>query len=204
MATVTLRLAPRPAHVRTARLVASAMARRGGVPDDLLDDVRLAVGEACARAVRLHQRHEMDDAVTVELTDGDGFTVVVADSVASAPLGTSTDAAADVVSGDADGGPTGLVASVAGGQGRAGTRATVPPLPAGGSDPSSALPSTAGSAWAYGTNRTGGAGGTGQAEERWAASERLGLAVLAGVVDDLRVERGDTGTRVRMRWPTDG
>ena len=39
------------AHVRTARLIAAAMARRSGVGEDVLDEVRLAVGEACARAV---------------------------------------------------------------------------------------------------------------------------------------------------------
>ena len=50
--TVTLRLPPHAAHVRTARLIAAAMARRSGVGEDVLDEVRLAVGEACARAVR--------------------------------------------------------------------------------------------------------------------------------------------------------
>ena len=42
---------PCPAHVRTARLVAVAVARRAGVDEDVLDEVRLAVGEACSRAV---------------------------------------------------------------------------------------------------------------------------------------------------------
>jgi hypothetical protein len=34
-----------------------------------------------------------------------------------------------------------------------------------------------------------------------AEPERLGLAVLVGVVDDLTVEHGEEGTRVRMSWP---
>jgi serine/threonine-protein kinase RsbW len=42
--TVTLRLPPNAAHVRTARLIAAAMARRSGVGEDVLDEVRLAVG----------------------------------------------------------------------------------------------------------------------------------------------------------------
>ena len=48
--TVALR-SGRPRHVRTARLVAVAVARRAGVDEALLDEIRLAVGEACARAV---------------------------------------------------------------------------------------------------------------------------------------------------------
>ena len=51
MATVELRFSALPAHVRTARLVAAAVARRAGVDEALLDEVRLAVGEACSRAV---------------------------------------------------------------------------------------------------------------------------------------------------------
>ena len=42
--------------MRTARLVAAAVARRSGVDEAVLDEVRLAVGEACSRAVDLHRR----------------------------------------------------------------------------------------------------------------------------------------------------
>ena len=78
-ATVTLRLPPSAAHVRTARLVAAAMARRSGVDDGLLDEVRLAVGEACARAVRLHERQGVAAGITVEFVEGDRFQVDVVD-----------------------------------------------------------------------------------------------------------------------------
>src|ERR1700712_5730227 len=57
MATVEVSFTPLPAHVRTARLVATAVARRSGVDEALLDEVRLAVGEACSRAVEAHRRH---------------------------------------------------------------------------------------------------------------------------------------------------
>jgi anti-sigma regulatory factor (Ser/Thr protein kinase) len=79
MPTVTLRLTPQRAHVRTARLVAAAMARRSGVLEELLDEVRLAVGEACGRAVQLHERHGITDPVVVTLTDDDRFEVTVRD-----------------------------------------------------------------------------------------------------------------------------
>lgn len=51
MSPVVLTFAPGPEHVRTARLVVVAVARRAGLEDSRLDDVRLAVGELCARAV---------------------------------------------------------------------------------------------------------------------------------------------------------
>ena len=85
--TVTLRLPPSAAHVRTARLIAAAVARRSGVGEELLDEVRLAVGEACARAVRQHERHGMSSAVTVEFVEGDRFRVAVVDRAEAVPAG---------------------------------------------------------------------------------------------------------------------
>ena len=82
IATVELTFSPLPVHVRTARLVATAVARRGGVEEALLDEVRLAVGEACSRAVEVHQQQCPAEPVRVELRDGrDRFEVVVADRV---------------------------------------------------------------------------------------------------------------------------
>lgn len=86
-ATVTLRLPPSAAHVRTARLIAAAVARRSGVGEELLDEVRLAVGEACARAVRQHERHGMSTAVTVEFAESDRFRVSVLDGAEAVPAG---------------------------------------------------------------------------------------------------------------------
>lgn len=80
MATVELSFTALPAHVRTARLVAAAVARRSGVDEAVLDEVRLAVGEACSRAVYLHRRHCPERPVLVTLTDDAGaFRVVVSD-----------------------------------------------------------------------------------------------------------------------------
>ena len=83
MATVELSFSALPAHVRTARLIVTAVARRSGVAEALLDEVRLAVGEACSRAVAAHQLHCPDEPVLLELTaDGDRrFEVVVSDTV---------------------------------------------------------------------------------------------------------------------------
>jgi serine/threonine-protein kinase RsbW len=80
MAVVELTLPALTAHVRTARMVCVTAARRAGLRDDLLDEFRLAVGEACARAVGLHARHAPDELVTVRVSDDvSGLTVTVHD-----------------------------------------------------------------------------------------------------------------------------
>jgi serine/threonine-protein kinase RsbW len=83
MATVELSFTALPAHVRTARLVATAVARRSGVDESLLDEVRLAVGEACSRAVEGHQLYCPAEPVRLCLTDLAGrFEVEVTDTCA--------------------------------------------------------------------------------------------------------------------------
>lgn len=72
MATVEISFTPLPAHVRTARLVAASVARRCGVDEVSLDEVRLAVGEACSRAVDLHRRRVPGRPVVVRFRDGHG------------------------------------------------------------------------------------------------------------------------------------
>ena len=54
---VRVEIAALPAHVRTARLISGATARRVGFSDDDVDELKAAVGEACTRAVALHQRY---------------------------------------------------------------------------------------------------------------------------------------------------
>jgi serine/threonine-protein kinase RsbW len=99
MATVEVTFTPLPAHVRTARLVATAVARRSGVDEALLDEVRLAVGEACSRAVEAHQRHCPAEPVRIEMTDQDErFVVTVSDH---APTATGRPAAPAAVGDDA-------------------------------------------------------------------------------------------------------
>ncbi|WP_329219770.1 ATP-binding protein [Streptomyces sp. NBC_01485] len=80
MATVELRFSALPEHVRTARLVAAAVARRAGVDEAVLDEVRLAVGEACTRAVGLHQSGGITAPVKVLLIEEEKqFSIEVGD-----------------------------------------------------------------------------------------------------------------------------
>ncbi|MBZ4015720.1 ATP-binding protein [Streptomyces purpurogeneiscleroticus] len=88
MATVELRFSALPEHVRTARLVAAAVARRAGVDEAVLDEVRLAVGEACSRAVGLHRSNDVTEPITVMLIEDEKkFSIEVGDEVPGTPVG---------------------------------------------------------------------------------------------------------------------
>ncbi len=97
MATVELRFSALPEHVRTARLVAAAVARRAGVDEAVLDEVVLAVGEACTRAVALHQSSGVSAPVRVTLIEEEKqFSIEVGDEAPrSAPGETAPGASGD-------------------------------------------------------------------------------------------------------------
>lgn len=85
MAQSSLTIPARSDQVRTARIVACAAARRLGLPDETVQEVRLAVGEAVARAVQLHTVSQVEQPVTMHMIDGQTSLVVeVIDRVAGA------------------------------------------------------------------------------------------------------------------------
>jgi serine/threonine-protein kinase RsbW len=146
MATVEVTFTPLPVHVRTARLVATAVARRSGVAESLLDEVRLAVGEACSRAVEAHLRHCPGEPIRVVLTDdGEQFEVVVTDAVPEA----------------ADGNGAGSKDTSAG---------------------------------------HGGSFAVLDGEVPLRLPDGVGLAVIAGLADDVRIASAGSGTSVTMSW----
>jgi serine/threonine-protein kinase RsbW len=156
MATVEVTFTPLPAHVRTARLVATAVARRSGVAESLLDEVRLAVGEACSRAVEAHLRHCPGQPIRVALTDdAEQFEVVVTDAVPDAEHGM----------------PVGTVAV-------SGSTAVPSVVPAGFADGFAAV----------------------DGEVPLRLPDGVGLAVIAGLADDVRVAPAGSGTSVTMSW----
>ena len=67
LSTVRISFTPDPAYVRTVRTVAVAVARRVGVSNELLDEVRLAIGEACTRAIGVHRREGLADPIEVAM-----------------------------------------------------------------------------------------------------------------------------------------
>jgi anti-sigma regulatory factor (Ser/Thr protein kinase) len=189
MATVEMSFTPLPVHVRTARLVATAVARRSGVQEALLDEVRLAVGEACSRAVEAHRAHCPAEPVRIELTGTDGrFEVVVID--AADRDDECEDGAAGPGSGNGLSGP---------GNGLPGGGLPRDSL-AGEALPADGLP-------ADGLPASGLAGGGPPAEGRPDDPEALlpqglGLAVIAGLADDVKIIRTAGGLSIRMSWPS--
>ena len=84
MPTVELQISALPAHVRTARLIAAALARRLGMDSVVIDEVKLAVGEACARAVSVHRAAGSAEPIVVRFRDDDDILeIAVLDSAAS-------------------------------------------------------------------------------------------------------------------------
>jgi anti-sigma regulatory factor (Ser/Thr protein kinase) len=167
MRTVRLEISPTPAHVRTARLVAVAVARQCGVAEGLLDEIRLAVGEACSRAVGLHRIHAPTALVAIEFFDGPRFGVAVRDC-APAELALADDAPD----------PFALL------------HASAPtPMPGGGDEAAE--------------NPAGQQSSASEPFAEEAIAAGVGLALLAGLVDDLQVgpAADGTGTVVRMSWP---
>jgi anti-sigma regulatory factor (Ser/Thr protein kinase) len=71
---------PKPEYVGVARHVAAALARMEGMADDVVDDVRLAVSEACTNAATMTGRVDPGAAVAFRASVGaDGFRVEVLD-----------------------------------------------------------------------------------------------------------------------------
>jgi anti-sigma regulatory factor (Ser/Thr protein kinase) len=169
MPTVRLSFSPAPAHVRTARLVAVAVARRAGVADELLEEIRLAIGEACSRAVALHRSHGVEQLIDLAMGDGERFTVRVTDRVANGLVDNAPDPATFLK--DAPTVELSRAAELSGAMADELSEDTTVEL-------SEAM-----------------------AEEAVAA--KMGLALLAGLVDDLEVRgTGDgQGTVVSMSWP---
>jgi anti-sigma regulatory factor (Ser/Thr protein kinase) len=78
--TVDLAIPPRSAYVGVVRLVVSSLARTAGIEETAVDDLKIAVSEACANAVLSNEEagsvapvsiewHEDDEGVEVRVGD---------------------------------------------------------------------------------------------------------------------------------------
>lgn len=136
MPTVTVSFTPLPAHVRTARFIATSVGRRAGLPEPILDEIRLAVSEACSLAVQFNAAQAPTEPVELRLIESAAqFSVQVADSVNRQAPDRGGDFSFDLEEVDLLG------------------------------------------------------------------HERIGLAVISGLVDDVTVEYGASGSVVTMTWP---
>lgn len=79
---VRLEIPAQPAFVGVVRSVVAAVAGAvDGIDDDRLEDLRVAVSEACTNAVEAHRREALDDRVVVTCTlSGDVLDVCIEDS----------------------------------------------------------------------------------------------------------------------------
>jgi anti-sigma regulatory factor (Ser/Thr protein kinase) len=80
MPTVELDIPPRTAYVRVVRLALSALARQAGLDEGQVDDLKIAVSEACANAVMANEEAGVDDPVSIVWTEEPGsLTVEISD-----------------------------------------------------------------------------------------------------------------------------
>jgi anti-sigma regulatory factor (Ser/Thr protein kinase) len=165
MPTVELQISALPVHVRTARLVAAALGRRLGLDAVTIDEVKLAVGEACSRAVGVHIAADAPAPVIVQFQDDDDILEIRVLDCGEA--GTRLPAGLEGGSSEAFAAGDDLFALTARG-------ATEPPE-------------------------------LEQSVEVAGLASRLGLAVIAGLVDDMsvapRLAADEPGSIVTMRWP---
>lgn len=68
---IELEIPPRSAYVGVVRLAIAALARGAGLDEEAVDDLRIAVSEACANAVLANEEAGSDDPVQVTWTQGD-------------------------------------------------------------------------------------------------------------------------------------
>jgi anti-sigma regulatory factor (Ser/Thr protein kinase) len=74
--TVELEFPPRSVYVGVARLALASLARTAGIDEDVIDDLRIAVSEACANAVIAHDEMGLDDPFEVAWSENSHQVVV--------------------------------------------------------------------------------------------------------------------------------
>jgi serine/threonine-protein kinase RsbW len=167
MPKVELQISALPINVRTARLVAAALSRRIGLDAVVIDEVKLAVGEACSRAVAVHRSAGVIEPIVVQFRDDfDILEIAVLDR-----------------------GPTGALLPGSGDP--------------GGADAEDVVAEEAARLLEYAASSAQEPPYLERTADVASLAPRLGLAMIAGLVDDMSVEdRSEPlGTAVTMRWP---
>ncbi|HWL65837.1 MAG TPA: ATP-binding protein [Actinomycetota bacterium] len=76
MAAVSVEIPPRSPYVGVVRLALAALGRASGLDEEQVDELKIAVGEACVNSVLAHEEAGSEEAVLVEYDD-DGSTITV-------------------------------------------------------------------------------------------------------------------------------
>ena len=71
MALVQLEIPPRSPYVGVVRLALSSLARAAGLDEEKVDDIKIAVSEACANAVLNNEEANSDDPVVITWDETD-------------------------------------------------------------------------------------------------------------------------------------
>lgn len=77
---VELEIPPRSAYVGVVRLTLASLARTSGLDEDGIDELKMAVSEACANAVLANEESGSEEPVTIKYSaDEEALTVLVQD-----------------------------------------------------------------------------------------------------------------------------
>ena len=76
MPAIEITIPPRSVYVAVVRLAVASLARNAGLDEDRVDDLRIAVSEACTNAVLAHEEAGTQDAVAIRWEDEDDRLVV--------------------------------------------------------------------------------------------------------------------------------
>jgi anti-sigma regulatory factor (Ser/Thr protein kinase) len=80
VATIELEIPPSPVYVGVVRLAVASLARAAGLDEETVDDLKIAVSEACATAVLGLERSDAHDPITITFSeDGGRLELEVAD-----------------------------------------------------------------------------------------------------------------------------
>lgn len=84
MVSVDLEIPARSPYVGVVRLALSSLARTAGLDEEALDDLKIAVSEACANAVLASEEAGSSDSITIRWTEeADRLIVEISDPVSS-------------------------------------------------------------------------------------------------------------------------
>ena len=90
---VVLEIPSRSPYVGVVRLAVSALARTSGFTEEQVEDLKIAVSEACANAVIVNEEAGTDDSVSVSYSDDGGRVVIEVGDRGQAEHATPDDAA---------------------------------------------------------------------------------------------------------------
>ena len=92
MAVVELEVPPKSVYVGVVRLAISALGRSLDLDEDAIEDLKIAVSEACANAVIAHEESGIEEHVKIAWNDEDGRIQIAVTSGGKAPVDEGTGA----------------------------------------------------------------------------------------------------------------